>query len=250
MEKKPERKREEGKGKGPDNEVRVTSTTFVRTYLAYIARLFEEKHDKVVIKAMGFAVPRAVSLAMLVRRRFKGLHQIVEIGTNEFTEQDRIRRVGLITITLSKKELDKNHIGYTAPLPDSEVTEYQPFVPGQEPPASAAGERGRGGRGRGRGRGRGGPRGGFRGRGRGRGSYEGGYGGGYEEDYGYEGGYEGGFRGRYRGDFGGVRRGGFGGGRRGGFGGGRRGAFGGVRRGGFGGGFGGGRRGGFRAREY
>ncbi len=176
MEKKGERRKEEGKGKGPDNEVRVTSTTFVRTYLAYIARLFQEKHDKVVIKAMGYAIPRAVSLAMLVRRRFKGLHQIAEIGTTEFTERERVRRVGLITITLSKKELDKNHIGYSAPLPDSEVTEYQPYVPGAPreakpgeptegaPRRSRGRGRGRGFGGRGRGAPRGAPRGGFEGR--------------------------------------------------------------------------------------
>ena len=220
--------------KGPDNEVRVNNTTYTRTYLAYIAHLFQDKHDKVIIKAMGFAIPRSVALAMLVRRRFKGLHQIVEVSATDLTDQDRTRRVGLITITLSKKELDKNHIGYAAPLPDSEVEDYKPFVPGQAPPTTAPTEEGtgmRGGRfrpptgdrGRGRGRGRGrfmGRRGGFRGR---RGGYEGGNGGygGYEQqqeeeggDYGYgaprgRGGF--GFRGRrgFRGGRFGGRRGGF-----------------------------------------
>lgn len=186
--------KKEAKGKGPDNEVRVTSSTFVRTYLAYIARLFDEKHEKVLIKAMGNAVPRAVSLAMLVRHRFKGLHQIVEISTTEFTEQERVRRVGLITITLSKKELDKNHIGYSAPLPDSEVTEYQPFVPGQ-PREAKAGEtaeaprRGFRSRGRGMRGGRFGGRGmrGGRGFGRGMRGGRGGFGGDYEEGYSYGG---------------------------------------------------------------
>ena len=178
--------KKEAKGKGPDNEVRVTSSTFVRTYLAYIARLFDEKHDKVVIKAMGNAIPRAVSLAMLVRHRFKGLHQIVEISTTEFSDNDRVRRVGLVTITLSKKELDKNHIGYSAPLPDSEVTDYKPFVPGQpketkpgeNPTETPAGPR-RGFRSRGRGM-RGGR---FGGRGM-RGGPRGGRRGGYDEGYG------------------------------------------------------------------
>ena len=174
----------EGKaGKGPDNEVRVNNVTFTRTYLAYIARLFTDKHEKVVIKAMGYAIPKAVSLAMLVRRRFKGLHQIVEIGTVEFNERERVRKVGLVTLTLSKKELDKTNIGYSVPLPDSEVTEYQPFVPG----APRVGETGpREGREPGERRGgfRGGRRGRFRGRrgdfGEGRGGYgaprRGGYG--------------------------------------------------------------------------
>ena len=95
------------KGKGPDNEVRVTNVTFVRTYLAYIARLFNEKHEHVVIKAMGNAISKAISLAMLVRRRFKGLHSITEVGATELSDRDRVRRVSLATITLSKKELDK-----------------------------------------------------------------------------------------------------------------------------------------------
>ncbi len=246
MEKQPREGRRE-KGKGPDNEVRVTNTTYIRTYLAYIARLFQDKHDKIIIKAMGYAIPRGVALAMLVRRRFKGLHQIAEVSAVDLADQDRTRKVGLITITLSKTALDKNHIGYSAPLPDSEVTEYQPFVPGKPAPGAAAegategqqpareeGAPMRGGRfrppmGRGRGRGFGGRRGGFRGR---RGAYEG-YGAreeynapersyGYEEEgegegsYGYaprRSGFRGG-RGGFRGQFGGSR--GFGG-RRGGF---------------------------------
>ena len=71
--------KEKEKGKKPDNEIRVASTTFIKTYLAYIARLFEKKYEKIIIKAMGFAIQKAVSLAMLTRRRFKGLHQI-EVG--------------------------------------------------------------------------------------------------------------------------------------------------------------------------
>ena len=125
--------REETKGKGPDNEIRVRSETYTRTYLAYIARLFEEKHEEIIIRGTGFAIPKAVGLAMLVRKRFKGLHQIVSTGINEFNDRDFSRKVGLITITLSKKPLDIKNIGYSAPLPDSEVTEYQPHIPGSTP---------------------------------------------------------------------------------------------------------------------
>jgi DNA-binding protein len=89
----------------------VTSATYARTYLAYIARLFQEKHEKIVIRGMGNVVPKCISLAMLVRRRFKGLHQIVEISTNELKDNDRVRKLPLITITLSMKELDKTNIG-------------------------------------------------------------------------------------------------------------------------------------------
>lgn len=154
---------EDTREKGPDNEIRVRASTFTRTYLAYVARLFQDKHDNVIIRGTGYAIPRAVALAMLVRKRFKGLHQIVEIGTNDFNDRDFTRKVGLITITLSQKPLNKNSIGYSAPLPDSEVTEYQPYVPGATPPGRNEGEaprRARGGRFEGRGR-RDGSRGGY-----------------------------------------------------------------------------------------
>ena len=157
MEGKGGRRREETKGKGPDNEIRVTGTTYIRTYLAYIARLFDEKHEEIIIRGMGQVIPKAVALSMLVRKRFKGLHQVLKIETEEFNERGFVRRVGLVKIVLSKKQLDKNDIGYSAPLPDSEVTEYKPFVPGEQheegrreggPPRSRRGNGGRlGGRG-------------------------------------------------------------------------------------------------------
>ena len=195
--------REETKGKGPDNEIRVRSETYTRTYLAYIARLFEEKHEEVIIRGTGFAIPKAVGLAMLVRKRFKGLHQIVSTGINEFNDRDFSRKVGLITITLSKKPLDIKNIGYSAPLPDSEVTEYQPFVPGSTtaggPPREPRDRERRGGFRGGRGGFRGG-RGGFRG---GRGGFRGERGGFRSERGGFRG-ERGGFRGGRRGFRGGY----------------------------------------------
>ena len=213
------------KDKAPNFEIRVTANTQMRSYLGYIASLFESKNEKIVIKGTGYAISRAISLSTLIRHKFKGLHQIVDIGSMEMVDEyepieeglDKVtlkRKVALVTVTLSTKPLDESHAGYSAPLPDSEVTPYQPFLP------SAGGERGRGrGRGRGgrrgggfrgrmsRGRGRG-RRGGFRGRGRG------GYGGYQEQEREFEseemprrarrGGR---FRGRSRGSFRGMRRG-------------------------------------------
>lgn len=155
------RKTEE-RPKCPDNEVRVTANTFLRYSLTYIASLFEKKKEEIVIKGTGFAIPKAISLATLVRHKFKGLHQIIEIGTMEIVDEfmpieeglDKVtmkRKIPLLSIILSLKELDKNNPGYSAPLPDSEIQPYQ-----------AAGFAPRGGYGRGRGYGR---RGGFRRRG-------------------------------------------------------------------------------------
>ena len=164
MECKKEFTEEDKAEKGPDNEIRVNNVTFIRSYLDNIAKLFEDKHEEVVIKAMGYPIPKAVSLALLVRRRFKGLHQIVEIGTVEFDEPERVRKVGLVTLTLSKKELDKTNIGYSAPIPDSEVVEYKPFVPDAPRDGETADPREGREPGERRGGFRGGRRGSFRGR--------------------------------------------------------------------------------------
>ena len=131
------------KGKGPDNEVRVKVGTYIRSYLAYVARLFEEKQDEIVVRGMGAAIPTAVRVATLVRARFKGIHQIAELGTMEMADRYEEayeaergpRRVPYIRFILSKKELNKAHIGYMPPLPDSEVTEYKPYVRPENPPA-------------------------------------------------------------------------------------------------------------------
>jgi DNA-binding protein len=174
------------KGKGPDNEVRVKVDTYIRSYLAYIARLFDEKQDQVIVRGMGAAIASAVRVATLVRCRFKGIHQIAELGTMEMDdrferqyESERgKRRVPYVKFLLSKKELDKNNIGYMPPLPDSEVTEYKPYVRPEGPPAERGTEapvrRPRGGEGR--------PRRSTRGYGRGYGR-DYGYGQRYEQDY-------------------------------------------------------------------
>lgn len=119
-------------------EVRVTSNTFLRSSLAYVARLFDDKNEKVVIKGMGFVISKALSLATLVRHRFVGLHQTIDFGTLEIMDEyvpveeglDNVtlkKKVPNVVITLSFKGLDKAHPGYSAPLPESEITPYEPF---------------------------------------------------------------------------------------------------------------------------
>lgn len=165
-----------------DDAIRVTQSTFLRNYLRYIAGLFEAKKEEIVIKGTGNVISKAISLATLIRHRFKGLHQNIEIGTMEMSDEyqpiveglDPVilkRKIPLVTITLSLKELNTGSAGYSAPLPDSEVTTYVPNL-------SFRGERAPGRR-RFRGRSRFG-RGGRR-RFGGRGGYKGGFRGGYKE---------------------------------------------------------------------
>lgn len=199
-----------------ENEIRITTQGRMRNYITYATTLFQEKgSDQVVLKAMGRAINKTVMIAELIKRRIIGLHQVTSIGSTDITDMwepleegllplETTRHVSMITITLSKKELNASSIGYQRPIPADQVRPLNEIdYEGETSPNM--GSRGRGGRGRGRGRGNyNGPsdyygsgfyvgRGyGGRGRGRGRGrNFRGrgrGYGqesGGYYESYDY-----------------------------------------------------------------
>merc|ERR1712083_645216 len=127
----------------------------------------ELSKSKVVIKASGNALTKAVTAAEVIKRRFKGLHQITALGSVDIVDEyepleeglDTVtdtRTVSTIEITLSKDALDTANKGYQPPIDESLVREYD------------ADEMTRG-RGRGRGKGRGKAKGGGRGKGRGKG---------------------------------------------------------------------------------
>ena len=155
---------------GAENEVKVTSNGRQSSTITYIIALFngeegKAKQDTVKITGMGAAIYNAVNVAEIVKRRVKGLHQTTEISSQvvhdsyeaiesgkEGLEIDR--KVSMITVVLSTKQLDKKNIGYQPPLPEDQVTEQEDRKPG-ETIRRPEGDR-EGGRGRGRGRGRGG----------------------------------------------------------------------------------------------
>merc|ERR1712039_1147607 len=123
-------------------------------------------------KASGNALTKAVTAAEVIKRRFKGLHQVTSLGTVEIVDEyepleeglDKVtdtRNVSTIEITLSKDALDSSNKGYQAPIDESLVKEYD----------AEEMSRGRGhGRGKGRGKGRGRGKGKGKGKGGGRGS--------------------------------------------------------------------------------
>ncbi|OEL35720.1 hypothetical protein BAE44_0003257 [Dichanthelium oligosanthes] len=225
-----------------ENEIRITTQGRMRNYITYATALLQDKgSDEVVFKAMGRAINKTVMIAELIKRRIVGLHQNTTTGSTDITDMwepleegllplETTRHVSMITITLSKKELDTSSVGYDiALLLDvyddflcliSMVTycctTYQPPLPADEvkplvgceidEDAHSPGGRGRGRGGRGLGRGRGRGRGG---RGNGYNDYaDGGWG---EDDHAPEymgNGYP---RGRGRGFRGRGRRGGYGG---------------------------------------
>ncbi|KAL6317671.1 hypothetical protein AAG906_030424 [Vitis piasezkii] len=147
-----------------ENEIRITSQGRMRSYITYAMSLLQEKgSNEIVFKAMGRAINKTVTIVELIKRRIVGLHQNTSIGSTDITDTwepleegllplETTRHVSMITITLSKKELNTSSIGYQPPLPAEQVKAWTEFDYEGEGSPSGRG-RGRGGRGRGRTRG-------------------------------------------------------------------------------------------------
>ncbi|KAI3464788.1 hypothetical protein Pfo_021451 [Paulownia fortunei] len=142
-----------------ENEIRITSQGRMRSYITYAMSLLQEKgSDDIVFKAMGRAINKTVTIVELIKRRIVGLHQITAIQSTDITDTwepleeglqtlETTRKVSMVTITLSKKELEKTNIGYQPPIPADQVkvsTEVDYDREGS-PPARGRGRVGRGG---------------------------------------------------------------------------------------------------------
>ncbi|KAA0025568.1 ribonuclease P protein subunit p25-like protein isoform X2 [Cucumis melo var. makuwa] len=173
-----------------ENEIRITTQGRMRNYITYATTILQEKgSNEIVVKGMGRAINKTVMIAELIKRRIVGLHQNTAIGSTDITDMwepleegllplETTRHVSMVSITLSKKELDTSSTGYQSPLPVDQVKPWNEFEdeggnyngPSEYQGDGWDGGRGFGPRGRGRGRGRA-----FRGRGRGYGRQSGGY---------------------------------------------------------------------------
>ncbi|XP_021902565.1 ribonuclease P protein subunit p25-like protein [Carica papaya] len=110
-----------------ENEIRITSQGRMRSYITYAMTLLQEKgSNEIVFKAMGRAINKTVTIVELIKRRIAGLHQITSIGSTDITDMwepleegllplETTRHVSMITIILSKKELNTSSIGYQPP---------------------------------------------------------------------------------------------------------------------------------------
>ncbi|KAF6157852.1 hypothetical protein GIB67_003752 [Kingdonia uniflora] len=149
-----------------ESEIRITTVGRMRNYISYATAQFQEKGaNEIVLKAMGRAINKTVMIAELIKRRIIGLHQNTSIGSTDIIDSwvpieegllplETTRHVSMITITLSKMDLDTSSIGYQSPIPAEQVKPWTEFDhEGEGSPSMRS--RGRGGRGRGRGRGRG-----------------------------------------------------------------------------------------------
>ncbi|KAL8059290.1 hypothetical protein ABFX02_03G076000 [Erythranthe guttata] len=147
-----------------ENEIRITSQGRMRSYITYAMSLLQEKgSDEIVFKAMGRAINKTVTIVELIKRRIVGLHQITSIQSTDITDTwepleeglqtlETTRKVSMVTITLSKKDLDTANIGYQPPIPADQVKVFTEVDYDGEGSPPVRG-RGRGGRGRGRPRG-------------------------------------------------------------------------------------------------
>mmetsp|Transcript_72371 Transcript_72371/g.201979 ORF Transcript_72371/g.201979 Transcript_72371/m.201979 type:complete len:280 (-) Transcript_72371:107-946(-) len=121
-----------------EDEIRVTAAGSVSAYVSRVAKVFTElEKPSVTIKATGGALTKAVTLAEVVKRRFKGLHQITSVGSLEVVDEyepieeglDPVtdtRTLTVIEIKISKEPLDTSDKGYQAPIDEALVTDYDP----------------------------------------------------------------------------------------------------------------------------
>eukprot|EP01017_Pseudomicrothorax_dubius_P034248 TRINITY_DN4673_c0_g1_i1.p1 TRINITY_DN4673_c0_g1~~TRINITY_DN4673_c0_g1_i1.p1 ORF type:complete len:313 (+),score=121.39 TRINITY_DN4673_c0_g1_i1:22-960(+) len=142
--------------KAPENEIRVMAERKVSTYIKYALDLLKTKNaDTVIVKASGNAIPRACLMAEIIRRRVKGLHQIIEVKSTKVVDVYEPLEEGLDTVTVERNltvfeiritknvdEAAKQHMGYHPPLPDEEIEEERQFVKRERQPGDGNRRRG------------------------------------------------------------------------------------------------------------
>ena len=116
-----------------DSEIRIATSGKVGLYVSYgYKHLSSEGNSKVVIKATGNALTKAVTVCEILKRKIYDLHQLTELGSLEVEDEfepleeglDRVldkRQVSFVTITLSKVPLNLNEPGYQAPITVNEA---------------------------------------------------------------------------------------------------------------------------------
>merc|ERR1712187_338475 len=86
-----------------ETEIRVTAVGSVAAYCARANTLFNEQDKKTItITGTGNAITKAVTLAEVAKRRFKGLHQITSLSTTEIVDEYEPLEEGLDKVTETK----------------------------------------------------------------------------------------------------------------------------------------------------
>ena len=90
-----------------DDDTVFVGTKPVNSYVLAVTSQFEGGSSKVVIKARGKAISKAVDVAEIVRRRYvrDAMVADIKIGTEEITAEDeRTLRVSSIIIVLARQD--------------------------------------------------------------------------------------------------------------------------------------------------
>ncbi len=70
-----------------ENEIRITTQGKMRNFISYATTLFREKGStEIVLKAMGRAINKTVTIAEIIKRRIPNLHQITTIDSTDITD--------------------------------------------------------------------------------------------------------------------------------------------------------------------
>mmetsp|Transcript_88467 Transcript_88467/g.255234 ORF Transcript_88467/g.255234 Transcript_88467/m.255234 type:complete len:156 (-) Transcript_88467:484-951(-) len=114
-------------------EVRITQQGKPRNYISYAMNLFADGSDTIVLKAMGRAINKAVTIAEILKRKMP-LHQVNSLNSVEMIDVFEPLEEGLdtvtsrryvscmkITLSKTKEGVDPNDIGYQPPLPTAEM---------------------------------------------------------------------------------------------------------------------------------
>merc|ERR1712151_817683 len=120
-------------------EIRIRSSKDTKFYVGYAMYLLDRANsESVTIKATGNAIPKAVNVVEILKRRVEGLHQLNRIKHAEVEDKyepleeglDTVivkRFLSLIEITLTKNipQEATDEIGYQKPLPKDEIQKSQ-----------------------------------------------------------------------------------------------------------------------------
>eukprot|EP00980_Cylindrotheca_fusiformis_P011144 scaffold2557_cov121-Cylindrotheca_fusiformis.AAC.27 len=113
-------------------EVRITQQGKPRNYISYAMGLLSEGSDTVILKAMGRAINKAVTIAEILKRKMP-LHQLNSLSSVEMVDVFEPLEEGLDTVT-SRRYVSCMKITLSLTLGDMKTTDigYQPPLPIEE----------------------------------------------------------------------------------------------------------------------
>ncbi|KAL5066419.1 hypothetical protein RYX36_028156 [Vicia faba] len=82
---------------------RITTQRRMRNYITYATTLFHEKgSEEIILKAMGRAINKTVTITELIKRRIVGLHQNTVIGSTDITDTWEPLEEGLLPLETTR----------------------------------------------------------------------------------------------------------------------------------------------------